>query len=403
MRYNKNMEFFRVFLFISIFILTGLFHGNTIAQETSSQPNSEIENQIKEYEKKLTDLRQQKNTLASQIQTMDTQIYLTGLKIQESERQIIETEREIDTLTSRIESLDDSLTKISKLLLANISVGYKKQRISLINILLDSDNVGEIFNTIKYQKTAQNNNQRMLIQVQDAKSNYEEQKILRETKKKQLDLLVSNLANQKAELTNQQNQKQKLLNDTKNDEVLYQRLLSQAQQQLSSFKSFVQTSGGDSVIGANALGSGSDGNYYSQRDIRWANQSIGYSSESVLRVGCLLTSIAMTGKKYGQSITPSDIAADASRFWANTAWMNYPWPGVAGKRMVTVNDIDQELNSGNYVIVGVMINDCAYGGNHYVVLTKKEGDDYLMHDPIYGPDIKFKTHYSTICSSATFK
>jgi len=44
---------------------------------------------IKEYEKKLVDIRQQKNTLSTQIQEMDTQMYLTGLTIQRSEQKLL--------------------------------------------------------------------------------------------------------------------------------------------------------------------------------------------------------------------------------------------------------------------------------------------------------------------------
>jgi hypothetical protein len=73
--------------------------------------------------------------------------------------------------------------------------------------------------------------------------------------------------------------------------------------------------------------------------------------------------------------------------------------------MVSVGNIDEELNNGNYVIVGIAYSSCTgkSGGDHYLVLTKKDGNDYLMHDPIYGPDIKFSSHYSIICSSATYK
>lgn len=370
--------------------------------------STELEKKIKEYEQKLVDIRQQKNTLSSQIQEMDTQIYLTGLTIQRSEQKIIDTQNEIEKLGSKIENLDSSLNDLSKKLLLRIVDSYKTQQMSLFELLLDAKTIADLTNKIKYQKTTQNNNQRLLVQVQGAKVNYEEQKSLREQKKIELDQLVVSLNVQKEALKTQQVQKEKLLADTKNDETTYQSLLAQAQAQLKGFSSFVQTSGGDSVIAANAFGTGSDGAYYSQRDIRWANQSIGYSSESILRVGCLLTSIAMYGKKNGDNITPSDIASNPSRFWANTAYMNNPWPGVAGKSYHDMygsrENIRQELDTGNYVIVGVSYSGgCYYGGDHFVLLTKKDGDDFLMHDPVYGPDLKFSSHYSTICSAATFK
>ena len=374
----------------------------------NSCKNDDKNIEISCLQNKLADLGKQKNTLSSQIQEMDTQVYIKTLTIQQTEQKITQTTNEIETLTSRIDGLDSSLNTLSKLLIQRVVTGYKKRTLSFFDILLDSENIGDLVNSIKYQKTTQDNNQKLLFQVQEAKINYEEQKTLRETKKKELDSLIAALENQKIALKNQQDQKRKLLADTNNDEVTYQSLLAQAQAQLKGFSSFVQSSGGDSVIPANSFGNGSDGAYYSQRDARWAYQTIGYSSESILKVGCLLSSIAMYGKKNGQNITPADMAADVSRFWANTAYMNNPWPGVADKSYVNIGSsrsaIDSELNNGNYVIVGISYSGgCYYGGDHFVLLTKKDGDDYKMHDPVYGPDLKFSSHYSTICSGATFR
>ncbi len=406
MGYNGNMSkrtvlFFLTMIFVGLFFTPRLFAQDGLSNCSNSDKNKEIAC----LEERISQLRQKKNTLSSQIQEMDAQVYIKTLTIQKTEQKITETEHEVETLDNRIDTLDSSLTNLSKVLIQRVVKGYKKHAFSFFDLFLNSENMSSLISTVKYQKTTQDNNQKLLVQVQEAKTNYEEQKTLRETKKKELDELVSTLENQKIALRNQQAQKQKLLIDTRNDETVYQQLLSQARLQLTSFKSFVQTSGGDSIIAANSFGNGSDGTYYSQRDARWANQAIGYSSESILKVGCLLTSISMVAKKNGQNITPSDFAADTSHFWANTAWMRYPWPSVAGKSMVSVGNIDEELNNGNYVIVGLAYSSCAgkSGGDHYVVLTKKDGNDYIMHDPIYGPDIKFSSHYSTICSSATYK
>ncbi len=373
-----------------------------------SAQNADIENKIREYQQKLATIRQEKNTLSSQIQQMDTQISLAGLQIQRSEQKIIETQSEIEKLSSRIDNLDSSLNTLSKLLLRQIAKGYKTRSVSLVEMLLETKNMNDLANKIKYLRSTQNNNQKLLVQVQEAKLSYEEQKVIREQKKQELDQLIASLNTQKETLKTQQAQKEKLLVDTNNDEVTYQALLSQAESQLKGFKSFVQSSGASSVISANAFGSGSDGVYFSQRDARWAHQSIGYSSESILDVGCLLSSIAMVGKKYGQDTTPANIASDTSRFWAYTAWMNYPWPGVAGRsyRSISSSDIEGELNGGTYVIVGISYSGSCWGksgGDHYVVLIKKDGGTYTMHDPIQGPDKKFSDFYSTICSAATFK
>jgi len=385
-------------LLLLLFFFTIIAH-QVFAQE-SDQAN-ELQKKINEYQTKLSDLRQQKNTLSSQIQYMDTQIYLTTLQIQSTEQKILSTGKEIDILGSRIEGLDESLNYLSKLLINKVVEGYKKRSFSILSIIFDNVKVDSFLNHIKYLKSTQENNQKLIIQVQETKSNFEQQKKLREEKKAELASLTITLNSQKLALNSQKAQKQKLLSDTQNDEVTYQRLLTQAQAQLAGFRSFIQTSGASSTIAANGLGVGSDGSYYSQRDIRWANQAIGYSSENVLNVGCLLTSVAMVAKKNGDNVTPGDLASDASRFYGFTAYMSLPWKGVAGKSYYGGVNIDNELGSGNYVIVGV--GGCASGGSHFVVLIKKEGSEYIMHDPIYGPDLKFSSHYGNICSSATFK
>jgi peptidoglycan hydrolase CwlO-like protein len=383
-----------------IFIFTVLFF--LIIFSIQAQDTTDLQKKINEYQEKLQQLKQQKNTLSSQIQYMDTQIYLTGLQISATEQKIVETEKEINLLGSRIEGLDQSLDYLSKLLINRIVEGYKKKPFSIFSLLFDNKNANDFFNQVKYLKTAQTNNQKLLYTVQETKTNYEEQKKLREEKKIELDKLTETLNYQKQSLNNQKGQKQKLLADTQNDETTYQRLLAQAQAQLAGFKSFIKSSGANSVIATNAFGTGSDNAYYSQRDARWANQTIGGSNENILNVGCLLTSVAMVAKHYGENLTPSDIASNPDRFYGLTAYMSLPWKSVAGRSYYGGVNVDQELANGNYVIVGV--GGCSYGGSHFIILTKKDGDDYIMNDPIYGPDLKLSTHYSkSFCSTATFK
>lgn len=373
----------------------------TVVHAQSCSNEADCKKLIQEYEQKLVGIREQKNTLSSQIDFADTQIYIATLRIQDTERKITQTADEIENLKGRITTLNSSLDYLTKLLLEKIVESYKRREAPLFSMFIDPDNASLMVNRLKYAKAAEENDRRLAFQVQQAKLNFEQQRDQRKVKQAELANLQAVLEDQKSALDSQRVQKQKLLNDTQSDEFTYQRLLSLAQAQLSGFKNFVFSSGASSVIGANSFGNGSDGNYYSQRDERWASRSMGYSSESVLDVGCLITSTAMVAKKYGDSSTPGDLASDVNRFYSNTAYVTLPWKSVAGRSYTPVSNIDQELQNGNYVIVGV--GGCSSGGSHFVVLTKKEGDSYIMHDPIYGPDKKFSDYYSNICTSATFK
>ncbi len=359
-------------------------------QETCKQQQEKDQNQI--YDAQV------------QLRLINTKYDLAVTQLRQTEQKIESTQKEIDILDSRIVGLDGSLNYLSKLLVERIVEGYKKRSVSLFTILLDSTNADDLVGKIKYMKTAQNNNQKVLVQVQEAKLNFEEQKRLRDEKKNELDNLKILLAQQQIDLQNQKRKKDADIAYYQNNLAETQRILDIAKQQIAGFKSFVSNAG-VGIIGANGLGNGSDGNYYSQRDERWASRSIGYSSESILNVGCLVSSVAMASKKYGSGLSPADIASDVSRFFGYTAYMRLPWLGVGGKSYTSLSqsEADQELQDGNYVIAGIRRTSCASGGDHFVVLTKKDGDNYIMHDPIYGPDKKFNDYYSSFCSFAAFK
>lgn len=374
-----------------------------VSTDLTNKTIEELEKLKQPCQQKSRQLTEKIYSYTSQIEYIATQIYLTKIKIQQTEYNIKKISQEIENLTEKINNLNRSLDYLGRTLVKKIIEGYKRRQVTLFDIFLDSKNASIFVKRIKYLKIAQDNDRRLAFQVQQAKVNFEEQKKLRDEKKKVLDRLKTTLGNQQIELNNQKKIQQKLLEDTKNDKIATDRFLQQIQRQLAAFKSFVKTSGASSIIAANSLGRGADGAYYSQRDERWADKTVGYSNESVLDVGCLVTSVAMVAKKYGQNVTPLEIASDGDRFYGLTAYMKLPWKGVAGRsyHRTSISDIDRELNNGNYVIVGV--GGCGYGGSHFVVLTKKEGDDYIMHDPIYGPDLKFSSYYSNICTAATFK
>lgn len=229
-------------------LMLAVFFFYSIASPLSAQENNkeDLQNKIHEYENKLVELRSQKNSLSTQIQFMDAQIYLTSLKIEETETEIVNTQKEIELLTNRIEGLDQSLNHLSRLLIKRVVDGYKKKEPTFIDLLLDSDNADDLINRAKYVKVAQRSNQKIIVQVQVAKLNFEEQKKLREDKKTKLAELEKKLISQRTDLNYQKSQKQILLRDTQNDELKYQQLLSQAIAEFNAIQKAIATG---SVIG----------------------------------------------------------------------------------------------------------------------------------------------------------
>ncbi|KKP60989.1 MAG: peptidase M23 [Candidatus Roizmanbacteria bacterium GW2011_GWA2_34_18] len=234
----KKIIFFTILFFLVIFSI----------QAQDNQQTTDLQKKINEYQTKLSQLSQQKNTLSSQIQYMDTQIYLTGLQISVTEQKIVETEKEINLLGSRIEGLDQSLDYLSKQLIKRIVEGYKKRPFSIFSLLLDNKNANDFLNQVKYLKTAQTNNQKLLYTVQETKTNAEELKKLREEKKIELDKQTEALNYQKQSLNNQKVQKQRLLADTQNDEKVYQNLLAKAQAEYVAIQGIIAGAGTETKL-----------------------------------------------------------------------------------------------------------------------------------------------------------
>ena len=231
-----------------IFTLLIAISSGVFSHAQSCGNEEDCKKLISEYEQKLVGIRDQKNTLSSQIEFADTQVYLTTLRIQDTERKIAQAADEIDNLKGRIITLDSSLDYISKLLLEKIVEGYKRREAPLFSIFIDPDNASTMINRLKYAKVAEESDRKLAFQVQQAKLNFEQQKDLREDKKKELAILEVNLESQKSALDEQKAQKERLLTITKNDERVYQNLLAQTQAEFAAIQGIVSGAGTESKM-----------------------------------------------------------------------------------------------------------------------------------------------------------
>lgn len=381
-------------LLLFIFTFTFVTVHFSYSQDAANQQKNDLENKIAEYQKKLSELNQQKNTLASQVQYMDTQITITELRIQTTEEKIKTTQKEILILGDKITNLDNSLNHLSKLLLNRIAESYKKRSVSIFSLFFDSGNANDFLGQIKYLKTAQENNQKLLIQVQGTKSNFEEQKKLREQKKIDLDKLTITLNQQKQALGVQKDQKQKLLAATKNDELIYQGLLEKARQELAGYTSFTQSTGD---FGCKSFGNGSNSWYFSQRDPQWCNLTLPGSSVTTAQAGCALTSVAMVCKNYGQSMNPISFVTNPSYFIGGDLWnwafscsgKTTDWPGTSKDAVINY------VNNNTPVILRLATGGTVSGLHFVVAYAWDSGqNDFKIHDPYFGPDKFFSERYS---------
>lgn len=177
---------------------------------------------------KLNDLGSQKKTLSGQIAQFDNQIKITQLKISDAEATIASLEKEINVLGFRIGYITDSVDKLQVLLKRRIVATYQQSNISNIEILLGANDFSDLLQRVQYLKIIQENDKKLLSNLQETKANYANQKDDREAKQAQIEENKKKLLGLKTSLDQQKVEKQKFLEITKNDEAKFQQLLAQA-------------------------------------------------------------------------------------------------------------------------------------------------------------------------------
>jgi peptidoglycan hydrolase CwlO-like protein len=362
----------------------------TSVQECIDQGKSSCQDCKSYLDSKVSDLQGQERTLSSQIAVMDNQIKLTEYKIEVTKEQVLSLEADIDTTTKKIGKLENSLNELTKVLLNRIVATYEVGTIQPFQVLLASSNASDFFNRLNYLRVVQIHDKRLIYDTEQAKVDYSNQKNIFENKKQQELALKKQLESYSVELDQQKGDKQRLLDETQGSEASYQNLLARARAELSGFSSFVTAAGG----GLTTFGSGSNGWYYTQRDPQWGNMILPGSSSSVLLAGCAVTSVAMVCKSYGQGITPAGIASNPSKFIGGDLW-NWAF-SCDGKTTDWIGSSQDQVKS--YVQAGtpviLRLSAPSVSGLHFVVAWKLDGDDFIIHDPYYGPDKKFSDRYN---------
>ncbi len=216
-------------LFISLlFGLLVFFKHTSIIVQAADCDDKAGQEKVSCLENKVKDLTSQTKTLSSQISIMDSQIKLTEARIEANKRDILDLTLDIDTATKKISTLSDSLNSIAEVLINRIVATYEAGRVQPLEILLSSPNVSNLLTKLNYLRIARDHDKKLMVDVQQAKNDYANQKEIFEAKKKKIESLKSQLEAYSRNLEQQKIAKQQLLLATQDDEARYQQLLAQA-------------------------------------------------------------------------------------------------------------------------------------------------------------------------------
>jgi peptidoglycan hydrolase CwlO-like protein len=358
-------------LFLIALVLGVFFLGRyslILADDCDNIPSDEdhINDKITCLNNKVVSLSSQASTLKNQIAQFDAQIRLTTLKISQ-------TQAQIDLLAGRIDQLEVSLNDLTKAFSSRAVETYKLSRFeNNFFFILSATDISDATQRFHYLQKIEEEDRNLLKKLTEAQTTYQGEKQDQETLQKQL-------AAQKASLNSQKVAKNNLLAITKNDEAKYQSLLIQARAQLESFQSFVESHGGAALLdNQTKCNEGWSGCYYNQRDSKWGNMHLGSTSFLMKYSGCFVTSVAMLASHSGKDIEPDDIAALPGAFTGGDVNHDFDVNNIhVHIDNADRSTLDSKLDSGP-----VMAE--LYGGSnqHFIVILRKEGDNYIMNDPL---------------------
>ncbi len=339
---------------------------------------------------KIAEVQSQKATLNSTISIINNKISLQELSISQTLAEITKLEKDIDLLGERIDTLNFSLDQLTSMLLKRVRERYKSSVASPLTVIANSQSFSELITSSRYISRAGVQTAIIMRQAELQKQLFDLQKEKKEAAQLLLEQKRKLLEQQKRELASQKAGQQKLLEVTKNNEKNYQQLLASAQAEIAGFKNYSSSKTGGILPAQQSP----DGWFFSQRDERWGGQTIANSSESILDVGCLITSTAMIKKKFGEDVTPLSIANNASYFFGSTAYMLRPWPAPAGYRYessaYSYNLLEQKVKE-NPVVIKLAAGPY---GTHFIVIKESRDGQFIMHDPWEGYDKNFTDFYN---------
>lgn len=398
---RKTISVLLLFLFLTFPIFTVLAVDVPDYCQQTPIPDDKVNECISTLTNKGSELQDQANTLSAQIAQFDSQILLTRAKISQAQATLDQLIKEIDALSTRIGYVATSVDNLEVLLKQRIIATYEQGFVSNLEIVLSSQSFSDFILRAQYLKQVQENDRKILTNLQETKANYANQKDERQVKQAQIEASKKQLEGLQISLSQQKATKDELLAETQGSETTYQRLLAAAKAQLAGFSSFAANQGGASLLSGQT--SCDDwGCYYNQRDSQWGstalNSSVG-TPYSIASDGCLVTSMAMMLTHLGhRSVTPVTINSNPNNFASYyPAYLKY---SISADNLSVTrkghfkSEIDSLLAGGKSLIVGIQYPNSQ--DTHFMVFISGSNGDYTINDPFApnGHNVKFSDHYS---------
>jgi len=193
-----------------------------------SQKNSDIEKleqEIKKYQTELDDLGKQKNSLNVSIKQLDLTRKKLIADISVTENKIEKTNFKIQELSLDIGSKEDLIIKDKDAIKLGIKQTNESELNNFTQVILSENNFTDVWNDIENISTIRETVREKIVELKEIKSDLEDTRQETTDARNELVSLKNKLADQKKIVDQNTAEKKKLLAQTKNSEISYQKLL----------------------------------------------------------------------------------------------------------------------------------------------------------------------------------
>lgn len=235
---NNVIKYFKYFALIIALVFA--FNTNLLViGETAdqlAQQKQEKQKKLDELNKKISSYQQQIAAQKKLSSTLKNEISILNLEITQTEAQLEATETKIDQTNYLIAEVTDEIIKTEKQIVDQkdllktliLEINDLDQR-SPLEIALENNNFDEFLDQVQYLASIQEKSQEVLTTIKKLKLDLDLQQSSLKKTKEELDILKTKLVLVEASLSGQRKAKQQILDQTKGQERVYQKLLAESE------------------------------------------------------------------------------------------------------------------------------------------------------------------------------
>jgi peptidoglycan hydrolase CwlO-like protein len=207
-------------------------------KEDLHQQINDLQQQIDNYRANIQEIQQQGKSLKREISLLDSRTKAMSLEIERTNLAVKQTENEISDKNVAIGQAGLKLDREKDILGEYVrAVDEFDQRGGFIDIILQNENISDIFEEMNSLEDVQQKIQESMEQIQQLKVMLEQNKEFLEDKREELNQLKVLQEIQRRSLILQQSEKKDLLNQTKGQESNFQALLKKTKSDAQSIRS----------------------------------------------------------------------------------------------------------------------------------------------------------------------